>query len=172
MATEKRTEIAAAIADLGLSVDAAFVPFSRSRNKDEKHKSLNWRITLKRKGRDVLTTDYSAGIAHCPSYGPKAWHKSDAETECETGNTHRAPGGIGSKKPILPDPISVIWSLVADASVLDAGGFENWAADYGYDTDSRSAEKTYQACLDIALKLRCAIGEAGLSKLAEAFADY
>jgi hypothetical protein len=57
-------------------------------------------------------------------------------------------------------------------SVLDSGSFEEWAADYGFDTDSRKAETTYRACLDIALKLRNGIGEDGLRKLQEAFQDY
>jgi hypothetical protein len=34
------------------------------------------------------------------------------------------------------------------------------------------AEAIYNACIDIALKLRSAIGESGLSELREAFQDY
>lgn len=68
----------AAIDSLSLSVQSEFVPFSQSRNKDEKdengnpRRSLNWRVTLQRNGREILTTDYSAGIAHCPGYAAKA----------------------------------------------------------------------------------------------------
>lgn len=32
--------------------------------------------------------------------------------------------------------------------------FEDWANEFGYDTDSRKAEKTYRACQDNALKLK------------------
>lgn len=64
--------------------------------------------------------------------------------------------------------------------VFAAGGFENWASEYGYDTDSRKAESIYQACLDIALKLRGdialklrgAIGDSGMVELQTAFQDY
>jgi hypothetical protein len=59
-----------------------------------------------------------------------------------------------------------------DAGALEYGGFEGWASEYGYDTDSRSAEATYLACLDIGLKLRASIGEAGLDQLRDLFADY
>jgi hypothetical protein len=47
--------------ELGLTMEAKFIPFSLSRNKDEKHANLNWLVTIKRNGRDVLATDYSAG---------------------------------------------------------------------------------------------------------------
>lgn len=42
----------------------------------------------------------------------------------------------------------------------------------GYDPDSRKAEAIYKACLEIALKLRNALGEDGLAKLREAAQDY
>lgn len=215
-----------AIAALGLTIDCVFVPFSQSRNRAEKTPNLNWVVTVKRNGRDVLTTDYSAGMGHCPGYKagrvPTAFQPHDYKThdgkpykgttsayrkatpgeslsqyrnavaaaECESGvamelnpfgrdsrnvfEPKRTRGDNRSRQvaPILPDVLDVIYSLVADSGVLDAGGFEDWAADYGYDPDSRSAESTYRACLDIALKMRGAIGEAGLESLREAFQDY
>lgn len=189
--------IQAAMAALGLSVTAEFVPWSQSRNKDEKatspntgepnpkfpRRSLNWRVTVKRNGRDALTTDYSAGIAHCPAYKSKHYgarpgfmnidRDAAVTRECETGFASRDFGSLMAKgAPILPDPVDVLASLVRDSDVLDAGGFENWAGDLGYDTDSRSAEAIYRACLDVSLKLRSALGEAGLAKLREASADW
>lgn len=223
--TDHKTKPAAALAALGLTVESVFVPFSQSRNKAEKSPSLNWRVTVKRNGRDVLTTDYSAGMGHCPGYKVSAppagyrapdrrrmdgtpypgtsssyrkataaealsdYRKDICAAECESGlameynwqhgaedfkpRRERAPGDTSSKTiPMLPDPVKVLYSLTMDSSVLDAGGFENWAAEYGYDTDSRNAESIYRECLDIALKLRGAIGDAGLSALQEAFEDY
>ena len=182
-----KKDIAAVIAGLGLTLEAKFVPFSQSRNKAEKHRSLNWTVTVKRNGRDVLSTDYSAGIAHCPSYDkkpPAAWDRPArmwpgmvAEFETESG-FQAAPftawGGLRANKakPILPDAVDVFYSLTMDSGVLDAGSFEDWASEYGYDSDSRQAEKTYRACLDIALKLRAAIGDSGMATLRDAFADY
>lgn len=86
-----------AIADLGLSVDSVFVPWSKSRSYTEPTKnryavaengkrvahpadrSLNWRVTLLHSrvgtatqgGRynvAILTTNYTAGIGHAPAY--------------------------------------------------------------------------------------------------------
>lgn len=183
-----KKQIADVIAALGLTLESTFVPFSKSRNKAEKHKSLNWIVTIKRNGRDVLSTDYSAGIAHCPSYSkktPAAWDRPArmwpvlvADFETESGFQVASPystwrGFYADKaKPILPDAVDVFASLTLDSSVLDAGGFEDWASEYGYDTDSRQAEKTYRACLDIALKLRAAIGDSGMGALRDAFEDY
>lgn len=213
-----------AIESLGLSIRSVFIPFSQSRNKDSGWQSLNWRVTLVRNGRDVITTDYSAGAAHCPAAakraptsframdralppgqvfpGTSSRYRRPTESErlsdylaawraaeCESGfamehspflsdadlkiRRTRQPGEQSSKAtPILPDVADVLYSLVSDSRVLDSGGFEEWASDCGYDADSRSAEVTYRACLEIALKLRAAIGEAGLETLQTAFEDY
>ena len=195
MTDTPKEAIARAMAELGLTVAAEFVPWSQSRNKDERvrdysgkptdrpQRSLNWRITVKHNGRDVLATDYGAGIAHCPGYRQNDRSISQAELiefETETGYPGHVTGG-GSvirkdsparAKRIEPDPVDVIASLVMDSSVLDSGGFEDWASDLGYDIDSRKAEAVYRACLEIALKLRAAIGEDGLAKLRAATDGY
>ncbi len=194
--------IKAVIEKHGLSIKAEFVPFSRSRNAKpdamgdgKPWLSINWKVTLRRNGRDILTTDYSAGSAHCPGYNmetPKTfdrparfWRQGICEWECENGVVARFDHwkgfsaalrndaeGRARRVPILPKIEDVIYSLLMDASVLDCGGFEDWAAEFGYETDSRKAEKLYRDCLESALKLRSAIGESALSELREAFQDY
>jgi hypothetical protein len=182
------SHILAIVACLGLTVSSVFVPFSVSRNAKPgaraRDMSLNWKVTVKRANRDVLTCDYGAGIAHAPSYQAKCHgaphvmttYRDDAlRAECETGRAHDRSGSIAFIKggrALEPKALDVLYSLINDASVLDHGSFESWAGDYGYDTDSRSAEATYRACLAHALALRNAIGEAGLSELQEAFQDY
>lgn len=176
---DRHAAIDAAIAELRLSVSAQFVPFSRSRNAKEKSPSLNWWVTIKRGERTLLETDYSAGCGHCPGYRQPETGESRAAVarECETGYPSRYMANIDAhirfgNAPILPDTRDVIYSLVMDAGVLDARDFEDWAASYGYDPDSRKAEATYRACLEIALQLRNGIGESGLARLQEAFQDY
>jgi hypothetical protein len=169
----------------GVTMRAEFVPFSQSRNRGEKSPSLNWRVTLERNGCDILTTDYSAGCGHCPGYGPQYGADSYAKNretrarvahECETGRKcGKYYGNIGYTQKgaaILPDLDSVLWSLSMDSSVLDAGGFESWADEFGYDADSRAAEAIYRACIDTALKMRAALGDAAMAELAEAGQDY
>ena len=171
-----------------ITVESEFVPWSQSRSysaEDVKYtdkRNLNWRVTLKHDGRDVLTTDYSAGIAHCPAYKSirpgtlkfSLYNEELFEHETETGTTARRSGafGVTKGKPILPEADSVLCSLVMDASVLDASTFEEWVGDLGYDEDSRAAEAIYRACLEIALKLRNGLGNDTLVELQEVFRDF
>lgn len=56
-AEARRAAIAATLESLKLTVEARFVPFSQSRNKAEKHKTLNWFVTVKRDGRNPWSLD-------------------------------------------------------------------------------------------------------------------
>jgi hypothetical protein len=184
-----RDRIARVAGELGLTMVSDFVPWSQSRNAGEKNPSLNWNVTIKRgvagagdSKTDVaiLTTDYSAGCAHCPSYkqGDRSQHGYDVLVwECQNGLPRHAPYSSNpivpkNNKPIRPDMCDVVHSLVMDSYVLDHATFESWASDFGYDADSRKAETIYRACLEIALKLRNGIGESGLARLREACQDY
>jgi len=183
-----RQNIADAMASLGLSVESTFVPFSQSRHakpaKGEKKpwRSINWKVRLMRQGRLIVETDYSAGLAHVPAYNVRENHAGIGKSgglnligdaavtyEIEHGRTSTVHG---RGAPILPDAESVIHSLVMDSDVLEYGSFEDWAGSIGYDPDSRSAESTYRTCLEIALKLRNALGDDGLSRLREACQDF
>ena len=165
--SEAKERAQAVVAELGLTVESVFVPWSESRNKGEKLPSLNWVVSLKRNGALVWAGAYSAGCGHCPSKEEPA-----RRWECENGRKASAVRGRGTGPELKPDAIDVLYSLVMDADALDAGGFEEWAGDLGYDVDSRKAEKTYNACIGIGLKLRRHLGEGGIVKLREAFQDY
>lgn len=171
-----REELIEAMKKHGLIVESTFVPWSQSRHKNEGHRTLNWRVTLiadPDNGRHILTTDYSAGIAHCPGYSQGDRSILQEETirrETESGRASTLSGLNG--KPILPDSCDVLSALVNDADVLNHSTFESWAGDYGYETDSRKAEQLYRACLETALKLRNGLGETILSELREAAQDY
>jgi hypothetical protein len=178
-------------AEFGLTIAAAFVPQSKSRNAEadpetgKVWRGLNWRVTLLRNGKPMPgleSFENRHGEAHAPAYKatrafPDKWTRESAiALECETGK--RARRGIGgnpyaSREAIAPPPLAdILWSLSLDASVLDHPTFESWASDYGYSTDSRRAESIYRACLAHALALRGAIGEAGIEALREAGRDY
>lgn len=168
--------------ELKLTLTAVFVPWSQSRNKAEKQPSLNWKVTLLRDGREVLTTDYMAGSGHCPAHKREAMkdkglYRALIRWECEHGygvspNSTYEFIRRGKGAPLMPLPRDVMHSLVMDADVLDHSSFESWAIDFGYETDSRKAEATYRACIEIALKMRAAIGDEGLRALQTAFQDY
>lgn len=71
-------------------------------------------------------------------------------------------------EPTPPDLASVLDCLRSDASSIDdARSFEDWAANFGYDTDSRKAEKAYRACQDSAQALRHFLGRKAYDALME-----
>jgi hypothetical protein len=58
-----------------------------------------------------------------------------------------------------PEPSEILECLASDAqSVQNAGSFEEWARDLGYDPDSRKAEHAYRACQECALALQRWLG--------------
>lgn len=183
-----KPEIQAILDKHNLTVESVFVPWSQSRNAGKKNPSLNWKVTLLKEGRKILSTDYSAGMGHCPSYkgirNPMQLTIADMDLimfECEKGKiAGRYFSSLSSVMPpidqkkrgnISPDSHDVIYSLLIDSDVLEHSDFESWASDFGYDADSRQAEKTYQACMKIALQFR-QIGESVISELREVYQDY
>jgi len=165
-----------------LTVESKFIPFSQSRNKNEKNPSLNWKVTLKQDGREILTTDYMAGCAHAPSY--KQSFKRDINNErlvmaeCEHGGKAKymstmdfigVPNSL--RGTLKPDEQDVIYSLLMDSEVLDYSSFEDWADNFGYEQDSRQAEKTYNACMKIALQMN-RLSHETREALREAYQDY
>ena len=162
-----------AMRDMGLTVESEFVPFSQSRNRDKKDRSLNWKVTLKRNGREVLTTDYSAGVAHCPSYSQRdnsIYAVNRINTECEKGFAVQPNSEytINRNAPIKPESESIIAALILDSDVLNYATFEEWAPELGYDPDSRAGEKIYHECLKLALRLKRYFSDTELETLREA----
>jgi len=69
-------------------------------------------------------------------------------------------------EPEPPKLDEVLDCMVSDvAGVIDGQSFEEWANEYGYDTDSRKAEKTYNACREEQRQLISLFGRAGLNEL-------
>lgn len=173
METQQRDEV---IAALGLDYSAEFVPQSKSRNAKEKDLTLNWRVTLKRGGVE-LTTDYQQGIGHMPNYNFNARRTLEvAERErlaAEKGKYYTGVNNFASKHIPLPAPplVDILYSLALDSDALDYT-FEDWCGNFGYDTDSRTAEKLYRTCLDLAIKFRQLVGDEGMKQLREALQDY
>lgn len=159
---------------------AKFVPYSQSRNAG-KRESINWIVSLS-VGKQELNTDYSQGIGHFPQVIQNSLVKVTLHTKRVVTNglieQGRIPAGMlpeikSSQRALHAPPLTdVLYSLISDASVIDYAGFEDWASEFGYSEDSREAERTYRACLEIALKLRSMLGDTRLEQLRELFQDY
>lgn len=176
MSTE--TDYTAAVREIvpDLEYSAEFVPQSKSRNADAKEPSLNWRVTLKR-GSLSLVTDYMQGIGHLPksekAFNPRSVDGDKAvRRAAEQGTFARHDGYVTSRNPIpAPELSGVLYCLLLDAEAVDHGSFEDWAGNFGYDTDSRKAEGIYRACLETGLKLRAMLGDETIQRLREALQD-
>lgn len=67
-------------------------------------------------------------------------------------------GSAHTKEPSLSD---VLECLASDAATVEnAQDFEDWANELGYDTDSRKAEASYEACLEQSDNLKELLGDA------------
>ena len=65
--------------------------------------------------------------------------------------------GPAHKNP--PQAHEVLYCLQANCIGVENGQtFEEWANEYGYDEDSRKAERTYNACVDTAKRLKEFLG--------------
>jgi hypothetical protein len=60
--------------------------------------------------------------------------------------------GHNGKEPAAEDVLDCLASNAA--SIDNARGFEDWCADFGYDTDSRKAENTFKTCEHQASRLK------------------
>jgi hypothetical protein len=74
-------------------------------------------------------------------------------------------------KPVPPCAADVLFCLLNDRSAVGQT-FEEWASDYGYDTDSRAAERIYNACIMNANKLDSIFSGGQQAELAELLQDY
>jgi len=71
--------------------------------------------------------------------------------------------------PIRPTLEEVLEDAIQNACPFEQGPttFEDWAQEYGYDLDSRKAEKTFLACQRYAAKFRDMIGFSGFVDVTE-----
>lgn len=160
----------------GVTYSATFVPFSMSRNAKplrecKTHElSINWRVMFTKDGCTFMTY-YQQGIGHlpgyCGQYGNRntADYRADVIAAVEKGRARKALGAFMTVPVPPPAAADVLDCLALDASVLEAGCFEDWASEYGYDLDSRKAEATYQECVTIARKMRELFGHKALAEL-------
>lgn len=180
--SEERTR---ALETLGLSLKSTFVPFSQSKHANPARgekvwRSLNWKVTLSQGKRDLLITDYAQGEGHCPAYHhpPKfASGRVDERhqrlaiaDEIETGKTAFVTSyGMVTRRGTIPGPslLEVCYSLAMDAQ-SGQESFSDFCSNFGYEEDSRKAEKTWRACADIYKALGGALLES-MSRIVEGY---
>lgn len=179
----ERQQIHQALVNNGWAMSATFVPWSQSRNKGDEYPSINWEVTVTRNGHHVWTGDYMQGTGYLKGdwsrigypFGDRTAASARALREtCERGRYVNTPsrnlrGASGTIDP--PDLADVMYSLVMDgAAFFDAQSFDDWCSDFGYDTDSRSAERMYRACSEAGRAI--AATGVDVDQLRDLFQDY
>lgn len=149
---------------LGITIEADYAPHKTPAGESPE---LRWRVSVRRNGREFLSTEYSAGCAHSPEYKRNGGRVTPAVVqECDTGLCY----GNRLWRP-TPDAANVVHCLLMDASGTDET-FEEWAGNLGFDPDSRKAEAMFRECCKTAAAFRRTFDREELESLEAAFVDY
>jgi hypothetical protein len=169
-----REQLADIVPTLGVTIDAKYLSFG-PRDGWGKEPMFNWTVTLKRWTATTMTLAYSMGAAHCEWMTWKEAVRAGCHNRRDYDDATKLPPLRGAfeketmhtaemraryTRPTPPTLADVLGCLCADASGYDnARTFEEWAGDYGYDTDSRKAESTYRVVAEQAKQLRHLLGD-------------
>ena len=120
--------------------------------------AMIWDYKLTINNKEVLQSEFRKGLGHNPFYkGARVLYGWNTFI-----NSLRTGKGIP-----LPTIEELLPCLASDSDALNYKDFESWACNYGYDPDSREAERTYHACMAIALPLHAFLGHKEFQKLQE-----
>lgn len=95
-----------------------------------------------------------------PDPGHRHFRVTLTRTDGADTRTMETPYSMGSGLTDDPDAPGVLGSLLLDASGYEnaGGSFEEWAGEYGYDTDSRTAERIFLQVGSLTAKVRALLG--------------
>jgi len=185
MKTQSAPSLASLAESLGLAItcSAPSGGVDKSQGKDGKPwPHIAYTVTLTRNDKPVWSGPFKLGIGHvkmpakmkgggynyaeakdlCGGECPKDFQEMEA----------KMAGVLAIRQKVSPDLPTVLSSLISDGQPdFDSQSFEDWAGDYGYDTDSRSAEAAYNACVAIGRQLRRAFTTPELEQLREAASE-
>lgn len=71
----------------------------------------------------------------------------------------------------VPTQANVLYCLLSDMEAIEYT-FDDWCANFGYDTDSRKAEKIFHACMEEGKKLLKIFTKDQIEELREVLQDY
>lgn len=165
--TVPRETPAEVLARYGLQAQAEFKPHPRGQRhrwddpKGEASPHLDWQIKITYRAEPgacaypVHSLTYTQGIGHLPGFNHDRFRREGAY---QSAVWEAFYSGVWrpdrDADPIYldrvehhPDEVEVFSSVLSDISgYLDTPLFGPWAESYGYDSDSRSAEKIFNEC--------------------------
>lgn len=112
------------------------------------------------------TFDYFTGLGH-----RKLKKNAFPEPKCSKRSIYYAEWAKVNIVPVPPDNAGILYGLALDSSALEYS-FEDWCSEYGYDSDSRKAHATYEACIDNARKMLKCFSKQSIQNIQEILQDY
>lgn len=134
-----------------------------------------WRFTMKNQSFEYFTglglrEDVTAGTKkRAASYFPGLTEK-DAAGQTMRGRRY-LQRAQGLRKPQIPPIAGLLHSIILDSAATEHS-FSSWCEDYGYDSDSRKALTTYEACRRGFDKLRMVFTPAQIAHIQELLREY
>ena len=141
---------------------------------DQNWTSIRFDCALARNGREVWSGPYHLGVGHLKNLATieranGKLPRNAAPTQAQLAALTR----YAAAERLQPKLADVLASLILDgAAYFDGSPFEEWAADLGYDTDSRKAEATFRECDTTGRKLARAFKPDELEALRNAAAEH
>lgn len=126
----------------------------------------SWEVRVFRPESRVFTTAYHTGIGHRVALKPVP-----KEVTAYPRTLHAVKWRQDWVKPHPPEVAGVFDSFIRDGEACNQS-FEDWADEFGYDKDSRSAEKIYEACKEIGFKMRKLFTHAEIEEMRGILEDY
>lgn len=128
-----------------------------------------WRVSLK--GAQIeFSTEYYTGIGHRVDT-PITKRACVALKGASKKSIAFKNQVLDQLKPVAPSAGAVLYSLLMDSSAVDQS-FIDWCSDFDYETDSRKALATYEACCETGLKIRKLFTPDQRKLLSELLQDY
>lgn len=120
------------------------------------------------------TFDYRTGIGHrkplTPLYKDEFNRVKNMNPRKDKGNLMLHNDQLEKcSRPKKLDLDDVLYSLIMDSYATEET-FEDWCSEYGYDADSRKAERMYNDCKENTKKLKTFIDDLDVAR--EKFQDY
>lgn len=117
----------------------------------------------------------AAQVSQRPDVFNSGWHAGATHWRVliQRGNqemtAHYSMGSAHKGEPVDAD---VFHCLLSDSDGIEGTNFETWAHEFGYDSDSRKAERIFNACEQTLTDLQRLFSASELSDLREIFSDY
>lgn len=120
----------------------------------DEYAALNWHGTTATGGHITTDAEKWKHYAWTVHFAPPSKAPVSMDYKCGTAHVYPKTAHFGIRgKPKSPAPAEVLASYCRDWQDSDCA-FDEWADNFGYDTDSRKALATYESCRAAGPKLR------------------